>query len=297
MLGWRLVVSAILIPSLVMVFWLDAQTGGFAPILLAFCLLLAVRSAWELVDLLRARSFHPNYLLTAGLSCGVVLAGWMPHAMFVKNISTVPWEPWEWIALAFIFSVLALFLAGAIRYREPGKSMETLGAELIVVSYVGLLLAATAQLRFLHLSTAGYVALGSLIIAAKCGDIGAYTLGRLFGKRKMVPLLSPSKTWMGALGAVLGAAFGSLAWFWLAAPMFGARMSAVRPVWSILFGAVIGVVGLIGDLCESLIKRDVGRKDSAALMPGFGGLLDLLDSVLYAGPVAYLLWRTLPLAG
>ena len=66
--------------------------------------------------------------------------------------------------------------------------------------------------------------------------------------------------------------------------------------WSLIYGAVIGVVGLVGDLAESLIKRDVGKKDSAILMPGFGGLLDLLDSVLYAGPVAVLLWKVLPLA-
>ncbi|MEQ9065714.1 MAG: phosphatidate cytidylyltransferase, partial [Gimesia chilikensis] len=71
--------------------------------------------------------------------------------------------------------------------------------------------------------------------------------------------------------------------------------SAPAWYWSILFGAIIGVVGLVGDLCESLIKRDVGKKDSAELLPGFGGLLDLLDSPLYAGPVAFLLWKLLPL--
>ena len=63
-----------------------------------------------------------------------------------------------------------------------------------------------------------------------------------------------------------------------------------------MFGAVIGIVGLVGDLCESLIKRDVGKKDAAALLPEFGGILDLLDSVLFAGPVAYLMWLYLPLA-
>jgi phosphatidate cytidylyltransferase len=175
--------------------------------------------------------------------------------------------------------------------------METLGSEILVVAYIGLLLAATAQLRFSYGGKVGYLALGSLVIAAKCGDIGAYTLGRLFGKRKMVPLLSPGKTWMGAVGAVFGAAAGSWAWMHFAPGWFHDGSRGPWPIWSILFGAIIGVVGLIGDLCESLIKRDVGRKDSAALMPGFGGLLDLLDSVIYAGPVAYILWRVLPLAG
>jgi phosphatidate cytidylyltransferase len=154
----------------------------------------------------------------------------------------------------------------------------------------------TAQLRWVAGTQAGYLALGSLVIAAKSGDIGAYTLGRLFGRRKMVPRLSPGKTWMGGLGALLGAAAGSWAWLTWGTPLFNSAWQAPAWYWSVLYGAIIGVVGLIGDLCESLIKRDVGQKDSAALLPGFGGLLDLLDSVLYAGPVAYVLWLVLPLA-
>jgi phosphatidate cytidylyltransferase len=63
-----------------------------------------------------------------------------------------------------------------------------------------------------------------------------------------------------------------------------------------VYGLILGITGLVGDLCESLIKRDVGKKDSSSLLPGFGGLLDLVDSVLYAAPVAYVLWKALPLA-
>jgi len=111
----------------------------------------------------------------------------------------------------------------------------------------------------------------------------------------MTPLLSPGKTWMGALGAVLGAALASWAWFCSAPALFNPFWVPCPSAAALLFGAVIGVVGLIGDLCESLIKRDVGQKDSATLLPGFGGVLDLLDSVLYAGPVAYILWQILPL--
>jgi phosphatidate cytidylyltransferase len=135
-----------------------------------------------------------------------------------------------------------------------------------------------------------------MVIATKFGDIGAYTLGRLFGKRKMAPRLSPGKTWMGGLGALLFSALAGWAWLQFATPLFNADWQP--PAWylSLFYGAVLGVAGLLGDLCESLIKRDVGNKDSARLMPGFGGLLDLLDSILFAGPVAYLLWITLPLA-
>jgi phosphatidate cytidylyltransferase len=183
-----------------------------------------------------------------------------------------------------------------VRYREPGQSMETLGAELIAVAYVGLLISVTAQLRWVAGADAGYLVLGSLVIAAKGGDIMAYTFGRLWGRRKMVPILSPGKTWMGAVGAVVGSGFGGWAWLHWGTPLFNADWEPCNSAVAIFYGVTIGVVGLIGDLCESLIKRDVGKKDAAPLLPGFGGLLDLLDSVLYAGPVAYLLWQILPLA-
>ena len=92
------------------------------------------------------------------------------------------------------------------------------------------------------------------------------------------------------------ASLAGWAWLHFGPNLFFDDVTPCPAGWSLLYGAVIGVVGLVGDLAESLIKRDVGKKDSAVLMPGFGGLLDLLDSVLYAGPVALLLWKFLPLA-
>ena len=90
------------------------------------------------------------------------------------------------------------------------------------------------------------------------------------------------------------AAAGSWAWLQGAAPWLTKAVPGPW-YWAVLYGLVLGIVGLLGDLVESLLKRDVGQKDSAPLLPGFGGLLDLLDSVLFAGPVAYLLWLILPL--
>ncbi|HEY4262892.1 MAG TPA: phosphatidate cytidylyltransferase, partial [Schlesneria sp.] len=87
-------------------------------------------------------------------------------------------------------------------------------------------------------------------------------------------------------------------WLYFATPLFAPKGEHwTPPDWlsSSVYGLILGVTGLIGDLSESLIKRDVGKKDSARLLPGFGGLLDLIDSVLYAGPVAYVLWKALPL--
>ena len=149
---------------------------------------------------------------------------------------------------------------------------------------------------------AGWIAIALVIFAfwrpALC-LVGAYFFGRLFGKRKMVPHLSPGKTWAGAVGALVGSAASAVAWLQFATPLFTPLNTQpwTPPFWiaSAFYGLILGITGLIGDLCESLIKRDVGKKDSARLLPGFGGLLDLMDSVLYAGPVAYLLWKALPL--
>jgi phosphatidate cytidylyltransferase len=162
------------------------------------------------------------------------------------------------------------------------------------VVYAGVLLAVTAQFRWFPTPDIGYFAIGSAIIAAKSGDIGGYTFGRLWGKTKMAPRLSPGKTWIGAAGAVFGSCLGGALWL-----NFGGRLFQQTPEpasMAIVLGycATIGVVGLMGDLCESLIKRDVQKKDSAALMPGFGGLLDLLDSILFASPIALAWWVFLP---
>jgi phosphatidate cytidylyltransferase len=290
MLGWRLIVSAILIPSLFGVFWLDNRAGDSAPWLFALCLVLAVRSSWEFTDLLRTRSLSPAFIPCAIGSALVVVAAWLGH-----------WRP-EWfgggtavaamgpVGAAFGVCLLALFAMAAARFSEPGRTMEQTGSEVLCIAYCGLLLAITAQLRWIAGGALGYVALGSLVIATKAGDIGGYTLGRLFGKRKMAPRLSPGKTWAGFVGAVLGAILGAWLWLTLASPSLAGAGFTASTVRVLLFGAAMGIVGLLGDLCESLIKRDVGRKDAAALFPGFGGLLDLLDSVIYAGPIAWLWW-------
>jgi len=295
MLGWRLFLSAIMIPALCAGFYFDSQFGPPAPFLLLFAIMMAGRSSWEFVDLLKTRSFRPDVFVVAACTIVVVAANWLQRIPL--GLGPAP----EGVAalgpsmLAYAVSIQAIFLHAAIRYREPGDSMESLGAEVLAVSYIGVLLSLTAQLRWVGGTDGNYLALGSLIVVTKSGDIGAYTVGRLFGKRKLNPRLSPGKTWAGAYGAVLGGAIASWAWFTYATPLMieGAEPCALH--WSLLFGVIVGVVGLFGDLCESLIKRDVGRKDSAVLLPGFGGILDLLDSVVYSGPVVYILWQVLPL--
>lgn len=293
MLGWRILISAVVIPALIGLFVLDHRLGKEAYWLFGLCILLVFRSCWEMTRLLKTRAFDIDYFTTVGCSLLILGAGWLPH-LRESELSLIH-EPLASIAIAFTLCVMILFLIQAMKYRTPGRSMETLGAELLTVSYIGLFLTMTSQLRWIAGAQAGYLVLGSLLIAVKCGDTSAYFLGRAFGKKKMTPYLSPGKTWMGGLGAILGAALGSLLWFSFVTPYFGDGWEPPAWYWSILYGTILGVVGIVGDLCESLIKRDVEKKDAAELMPGFGGVLDLLDSVLYTGPMALVLWLLLPL--
>ena len=126
----------------------------------------------------------------------------------------------------------------------------------------------------------GLVAAG-LVMVVKVGDIGAYATGMTIGRHKLIPWLSPGKTIEGGLGALFcgGVAGGLLAW--------GTGMTS--PLAGVAGGILLATSGAIGDLLESLLKRQAGAKDSGTMLPGMGGMLDVLDSPLLAGPVAWLL--------
>ena len=136
-------------------------------------------------------------------------------------------------------------------------------------------------------------ALASWLIAVKAGDIGAFTAGRLVGRHKIAPLLSPKKTIEGAVGALVFSCLGSWATFTWLVPLPGVSPPElpIGPSWGWLpFGLLMGVAGMMGDLAESLLKRDVGCKDSSHWLPGFGGVLDIVDSLLLTAPLAWACW-------
>lgn len=294
MLGWRLIMSAVLIPLIAGFFWLDHRLGPSAGILLVFCCLVAVRSSWELCDLLRVRSIKPVFGVTATASLMVVCSAWGHVLQDFPSPKFRLLAAFGWMGLTLISIFCGLLVIEAVRFQSPGQSLESLGAHSLIVLYAGGLLAATAQLRWFPEPSAGYFVMASMIVCVKSGDIFAYTFGRLWGKRKLAPLLSPGKTWMGLAGAIFGSTLGG--WLWI---RYGSQLFDSKPVpaadWLILlYSGSLGLIGLAGDLCESLLKRDAGKKDSAALMPGFGGLLDLLDSPLFSGPWTVVWWLCFP---
>ena len=161
----------------------------------------------------------------------------------------------------------------------------------MVIGYLGLLPCCFAQVRWLYPDdkALGATALALAIFVPKGCDIGAYFTGRLIGKHRMTPVFSPKKTWEGAVG---GLAFAGLAAIGI--DRFAPAAVLERNVGiEIAFGVSVGVVGMLGDLAESLIKRDCQTKDASQIVPGFGGVLDVVDAVIFAAPVAYVWFMVL----
>lgn len=287
MLRWRLLLGVVFTSILVALCWLDAQAQLPGTYLMPLALLLGVVSADELVGLMRARDLQPQRLTMLTGTALVIAANAVP-IFWPDN----PLGKFGWPLMAMALALLVTFLEAMRRYERPGGNMEQLGLTTLGIAYAGLLFACVWQIRLLgpeeELGKYGLAALASLIAVVKSGDVGAYTVGRLFGRHKMAPVLSPGKTWEGAVGGLVFACVASyLTNQVMAVRLFGPPHFA----WGwLVFGLLVGPAGMYGDLAESLMKRDTGRKDSSTWMPGFGGVLDLLDSILFAAPVSYLLW-------
>ncbi len=173
------------------------------------------------------------------------------------------------------FSLLGLLLYQYIRYGTSAV-LANCGANYFSIIYLGLLSAFVLAVRI----DFGPWALLMFVFVVKSADIGAYSFGSLFGKHKFSPKISPGKSWEGMAGAVVTAT--------IVAILFATSCDIM--VWwlAVIFGFCFAFIGQIGDLAESMIKRDAEQKDSANNVPGFGGILDILDSPLLAAPFAYL---------
>lgn len=134
---------------------------------------------------------------------------------------------------------------------------------------------------------AGKMFLLYFVLLTKFSDMGAYAVGSLIGKHKMIPRISPGKTWEGFGGAILVSTGASLVFV----HFFGDKMVGMNWVHAVILGVVLSSTAVIGDLIESLFKREAGVKDSGKFFPGIGGILDLLDSLLFNAPIMYLYLR------
>ena len=193
---------------------------------------------------------------------------------------------WYWRQFAavapgiYLFCVSAFVLWGLffIQYLRFGASgvLSNCGANYFSIIYLGLLSGFVIAMRI----DFGVWPLLMFVFVVKGADIGAYTAGKLFGRHRFSPVISPGKTWEGMAGAIIAA--GAVA------VCFAGAFDIMSMRMAVIFGPVFAVIGQLGDLAESMLKRDAEQKDSTSAIPGFGGILDVVDSPLAAASFAYL---------
>ena len=170
--------------------------------------------------------------------------------------------------------------------KSNGAGITAIATTLLGLMYVPWLLNFIQKINFFP-DVEGKFFLLYFILVTKFSDMGAYSVGSLIGRHKMIPRISPSKTWEGFAGAIFLSTAASLVFV----HFFGAKMAGMNFLHATILGIVLSVTAVIGDLIESLFKREAGLKDSGRLFPGIGGILDLLDSLLFNAPIMYLYLR------
>ncbi|MBU1026316.1 MAG: phosphatidate cytidylyltransferase [Candidatus Margulisbacteria bacterium] len=244
--------------------------GGLA--FLALVLVLALLSINEFYNMMKGKDFHPAYWV--GNLFTIVFIIFAYYAL-KKN-----WEPAHSAMLtgaALVTMVSTLFL------KRPKDAIVDIAVTLLGMIYIGWFFSYFLFIRALTERGAYLLFLMGTIWAL---DIVAYLFGKVFGKHKLFPSVSPKKSIEGAIAGFVVCL--------IAAGVFG-YYAGFHMTHSLILGAIIGVVAQISDLVESLIKRDAGAKDSSALLPGHGGMLDRMDSFILTAPVVYyyLVWVVL----
>lgn len=185
---------------------------------------------------------------------------------------------------------LILFVLGLCLRQFFSKSnaagIAAIAVTLFGLMYVPWLLNFIQKINFFP-NVEGKYFLLYFILVTKFSDMGAYAVGSLFGRHKMIPRISPGKTWEGFAGAILVSTAASVAF----AHFFDGHMAGMNWIHAVILGVLLSSAAVIGDLIESLFKREAGVKDSGSLFPGIGGILDLLDSLLFNAPIMYLYLR------
>lgn len=251
--------------------------GGIG--LLALLLIILPPATIELATLFAAERVRPYRTIAAFGSGALAVHAFLTQFPAFKEIGTS--------TLAFII-VFVMLLAGLRRAwgRQTHEAITHMAGTVLSALYLGGLGWFLMALRVKHSAHGGFqgntLVILAILLTVKLTDVGAFFGGKALGRHKLIPWLSPGKTWEGlACGMALAAVVG------MCCAPFIENLTWDK---ALVFGALMGAIGQGGDLLESLMKRDAEVKDSGSLIPGFGGVLDVIDSPLLAAPFAYLLF-------
>jgi phosphatidate cytidylyltransferase len=271
-LSKRVLFSVIAAPAGIVAIYL----GG--PVLATLLSVIAALSAWEFCRMARASGAQPFDAAAIVASASVPLIVYGVRLRLIAPALT-----------HVVIAILAVVAATVFRRGIDGRPMLAAATTVLCVIYVSLI-AYVFDLRFNDyvVSALGGTVLAMFpILLTWATDVGAYVFGRMFGAHKLMPSVSPGKTIEGAAGGLLLAVV--IGWLYVRYVLHPYAQLALMPLATIVFAACVSAVAQIGDLAESLLKREAGIKDSSAIIPGHGGVLDRFDSLLFVLPVAALL--------
>ena len=231
--------------------------------------LAAGTGVWEMTRALKVTGAEPPLIPLLGGALLMVGLAWHdgPDSLLIGLVVTV-------------VAALLWRLADGIQAMRKAFTPTVM-----IAVYVPFLLSFAVLLQLPDADKDGRWRILCTLFAVVLSDTGGFIAGVFLGRHKMAPSISPGKTWEGFAGSICAAAIGSALFLYF--------LLDIPSYWGLLFGAVVSVVAVVGDLAESMLKRDLGLKDMSNLLPGHGGIMDRLDSILFAVPTAYLLFAVI----
>jgi phosphatidate cytidylyltransferase len=222
----------------------------------------------------------------SGVIGGVLLmCGTFAHLQGWLGISNSPARVNDFETSFLILFVLGLSIRQLFARLNP-DGLSAISVTMFGLMYVPWLLNFIQKINFFP-GVEGKYFLLYFILLTKFSDMGAYVVGSLIGRHKMIPRISPGKTWEGFVGAIVVSTGASVVFV----HFLGRHLAGMNLLHAVVLGIILSAAAVIGDLIESLFKRECGAKDSGNVLPGIGGILDLLDSLLFNAPIMYLYLR------
>jgi len=275
-------ISTVVLWSVALVIAFSGYEFAFYALICAFGLI----ALWEFYRMLDHRGL-PNFKITAMICGAVMLVGSFYY--FAKMGPARSYDFEVAVLVFFLLTVFARQMFARLRHDEP---LQTMAYTLFGLLYVLWLFNFMTKIVYLTPRSSSGAVTGQfyclyLIAVTKFSDMGAYLVGSAVGRRLMIPHISAKKTWEGFFGALAFALLASLMLF----KLMPGHLAALNWTHATVLGLLLGFAAVVGDLAESIVKRSTGVKDSGNFLPGIGGALDLIDSLLFTAPLLFFYLR------
>ncbi|KAB2659930.1 MAG: CDP-archaeol synthase [Verrucomicrobia bacterium] len=284
----RRLFSTVLLWSIVLTAIFSGTTFVREYVFLALMVLLAFTGLLEFYGMVEKRGLvcFRSWGIANGIVLMVATFYYVTIHQPAEKFSGMPSRANDFETGILILFVLGLCVREFASKKNQGVGLTAISTTLLGLMYVPWLLNFIQKINFFPGVDGRFYVL-YFIVVTKFSDLGAYCTGSLIGRHKMIPRISPGKTWEGFAGAIVVSTGTSV----LFAKLAGSSLAGMNTFHAVVLGVILSVAAVIGDLIESLFKREAGVKDSGKFFPGIGGILDLLDSLLFNAPLMYLYLR------